>query len=53
MITLISFQSVFSAFSLRRSCMLPAIQGKVKVQFTLEQAMKAQWGSRGIALLFL
>jgi hypothetical protein len=26
---------------------------KVKVQFTLEQAMKAQRGSRGIALLFL
>jgi hypothetical protein len=26
--------------------------GMVKVKFTLEQAMKAQWGSRGIALLF-
>jgi hypothetical protein len=26
---------------------------KVKVQFTLEQAMKANRGSRGIALLFL
>jgi hypothetical protein len=26
---------------------------KVKVQFTLEQATKAQRGSRGIALLFL
>jgi hypothetical protein len=26
---------------------------KVKVKFTLEQAMKAQRGSRGIALLFL
>jgi hypothetical protein len=26
---------------------------KVKVKFTLEQAMKAQWGSRGIALLYL
>jgi hypothetical protein len=25
---------------------------KVKVKFTLEQAMKAQRGSRGIALLF-
>jgi hypothetical protein len=25
----------------------------VKVKFTLEQAMKAQRGSRGIALLFL
>jgi hypothetical protein len=27
--------------------------GKVKVKFTLEQATKAQMGSRGIALLFL
>jgi hypothetical protein len=27
--------------------------GKVKVKFTLEQAMKAQRGSTGIALLFL
>ena len=27
--------------------------GKGKLQFTLEQAMKAQRGSRGIALLFL
>jgi hypothetical protein len=26
---------------------------KVKVKFTLEQAMKAQRGSRGIVLLFL
>jgi hypothetical protein len=26
---------------------------KVKVKFTLEQAMKAQMGSTGIALLFL
>jgi hypothetical protein len=26
---------------------------KVKVKFTLEKAMKAQRGSRGIALLFL
>jgi len=28
-------------------------KGKVKVKFTLEQATKAQRGSRGIALLFL
>jgi hypothetical protein len=28
-------------------------QGKVKVKFSLEQAMKAQRGSRGIAVLFL
>jgi hypothetical protein len=27
--------------------------GKVKVKFTLEQAMKAKRGSRGIAPLFL
>ena len=26
---------------------------KVKVEFTLEQAMKAQGGSRGVAVLFL
>jgi hypothetical protein len=26
---------------------------KVRVKFTLEQAMKAQTGSRGLALLFL
>jgi hypothetical protein len=26
---------------------------KIKVKFTLEQAMKAQRGSRGIALFFL
>jgi hypothetical protein len=26
---------------------------RVKVKFTIEQAMKAQRGSRGIALLFL
>jgi hypothetical protein len=26
---------------------------KVKVKFALEQAMKAQWGRRGIAVLFL
>jgi hypothetical protein len=29
------------------------MQVKVKVKFTLEQATKAQRGSRGIALLFL
>jgi hypothetical protein len=28
-------------------------KGKAKVKFSLEQAMKAQMGSRGIALLFL
>jgi hypothetical protein len=28
-------------------------KGKSKVKFSLEQAMKAQRGSRGIALLFL
>jgi hypothetical protein len=32
---------------------LPSTIVKVKVKFTLEQAMKAQRGSRGIALLFL
>jgi hypothetical protein len=29
------------------------VELKVKVKFSLEQAMKAQRGSRGIALLFL
>jgi hypothetical protein len=29
------------------------VKVKVKVNFTLKQAMKAQRGSRGIALLFL
>jgi hypothetical protein len=36
--------------------MKPKISGvseKVKVKFSLERAMKAQRGSRGIALLFL
>jgi len=28
------------------------MEGKVMVNFTLEEAMKAQKGSRGIALLF-
>ena len=32
---------------------LKMIINRHKVQFTLEQAMKAQMGSRGIALLFL
>jgi hypothetical protein len=32
---------------------LSFIKVKVKVNFTLEQATKAQRGSRGIALLFL
>jgi hypothetical protein len=30
-----------------------ALYSKLKVKFTLEQAMKAQRGRRGIALLFL
>jgi hypothetical protein len=29
------------------------VKGRVKVKFTLEQVMKTQKGSRGIALLFL
>jgi hypothetical protein len=33
--------------------MVRLIKVKVKVKFTLEQAAKAQRGSRGIALLFL
>jgi hypothetical protein len=46
---------------LKTSCILLKASGssassvkvKVKVQFALEQATKAQRGSRGIALLFL
>ena len=33
--------------------MFKDVKVKVKVKFTLEQATKAQTGSRGIALLFL
>jgi hypothetical protein len=29
------------------------VSGKVKVKFSLEQAMKAQRGSKGIAVLFI
>jgi len=32
---------------------MSTVKGKGKDKFTLEQAMKAQRGSRGIALLFL
>jgi len=32
---------------------LVKVKVKVKVEFTLEQATKAQMGSRGVALLFL
>ena len=35
------------------SCVFLSIKVKVKVKFSLEQATKAQRGSRGIALLFL
>jgi hypothetical protein len=38
-------------FTFRNKYILPIYT--VKVKFTLEQATKAQWGSRGIALLFL
>jgi hypothetical protein len=36
-----------------RSNLLPLQYIKVKVNFTLEQAMKAQSGRRGTAVLFL
>jgi hypothetical protein len=32
---------------------IPKLKVKVKVKITLEETMKAQRGSRGIALLFL
>jgi hypothetical protein len=35
------------------TCMGVFYSSQVKVKFTSEQAMKAQWGSRGIAVLFL
>ena len=37
----------------RVSEVLLSSNGKVKVHFTLEQAMKTQRGSRGIALIFI
>jgi hypothetical protein len=37
----------------RRSKYVCLVDSSKKVKFTLEQAMKAQRGSRGIALLFL
>jgi hypothetical protein len=47
--TINPFTSPTSAAPLKLlSCIL-----QVKVKFSLEQAMKAQRGSRGIALLFL
>jgi len=33
-------------------CLQVKVKVRVKVKFTLEQAMKVQKGSRGIALLF-
>jgi hypothetical protein len=37
----------------QHTCPLITASLKVKVKFSLERAMKAQRGSRGIALLFL
>jgi len=34
-------------------CDLQGLKVKVKVKFTLEQAMKTQRGSKGIAVIFL
>ena len=45
-------QNVETQISNIRSFVLLS-QVKVKVKFSLEQAMKAQKGSKGIALLFL
>ena len=36
-----------------RAAYLSDANGKIKVKFTLEQATKAQRGSRGVALPFL
>jgi len=42
----------FVCFSVEAAGEVSAIQVKIKVKFTLEQATKAQKGSRGIAVLF-
>ena len=39
--------------SLRMPVLKVKVKGKIKVKVTLDQATKAQRGSRGIALLFL
>jgi len=50
-------QHIFKISITKCNFMLPilcvSIKVKVKLKFTLEQATKAQRGSRGIALLFL
>jgi hypothetical protein len=46
-------ESVLKIFILVGSKNGRPVKVKVKVKFTLEQAIKAQRGSRGIALLFL
>ena len=38
---------------LQRAALLAVVLTKVKINFNLKQAVKAQKGSRGIALLFL
>jgi hypothetical protein len=47
------FQGVMSSKETNYNPALSPVEEQVKVQFTLEQATKAQRGSRGIALLFL
>jgi hypothetical protein len=45
--------SMYLGISAKANKIYSHLQHKVKVKFSLEQAMKAQRGSRGIALLFL
>jgi hypothetical protein len=49
----VSGQFIRPIFKVKLSRPLHFFPEKVKVKFTLEQAMKAQRGIRGIALLFL
>jgi hypothetical protein len=46
----VSFTGFWGSHSVDRTS---SLTGRGKVKFSLEQAMKAQRGSRGIALLFL
>jgi hypothetical protein len=47
------FISMTNLITTRSANNSTAVLYKVKVKFSLERAMKAQMGSRGIALLFL
>jgi hypothetical protein len=46
-------KSLGTALEIKKEYEIRYMERDVKVKFALEQAMKAQRGSRGIALLFL